>query len=121
LYLVQQVVYHSSGCTDTAQVVIDVIPEIRYYLPNAFTPNGDGLNDDFKGKGLLAGITNFQFTIWNRWGEPVFETTDPFLGWNGRKQNTGQEMPSGAYLVVVTFSDSRGQRTEMKGYATLIR
>lgn len=121
LYLVQQIVYHPSGCTDTAQVVIDVIPEIRYYLPNAFTPNGDGLNDDFKGKGLLAGITNFQFTIWNRWGEPVFETTDPFLGWNGRKHNSGQEMPPGAYLVVVTFLDSRGQRTEMKGYATLIR
>lgn len=121
LYLVTQVVTHPSGCTDTMQTLIDVIPEIRYYLPNAFTPNGDGNNDTFKGKGFMKGARDFQFRIWNRWGEPVFETNDYLEGWNGRKNNTGQDAAAGVYLVVVTFKDPRGKPVEIKGYATLLR
>ena len=121
LYLVNQVVTHPSGCTDTASVWIDVIPEIRYYLPNAFSPNGDGTNDTFRGKGFLVGAQDFQFRIWNRWGEPVFETDDPLEAWNGQKNNVGQPAPAGVYLVVVTFRDPRGAPVELKGYATLIR
>jgi gliding motility-associated-like protein len=121
IYEVMQIVRHPSGCTDTAFAIIDVIPEIRYYLPNAFTPNGDGTNDTFKGKGVLPGITNFRFMIWNRWGEPMFETDDPLAAWNGRKNNVGQDAPSGVYLVVATFRDPRGEPVERKGYVTLIR
>ncbi|MEO0725692.1 MAG: PKD domain-containing protein [Bacteroidota bacterium] len=121
LYLVSQIVTHPSGCTDTLTALIDVIPEIRYYLPNAFSPNGDGANDTFKGKGFLKGISEFQFRIWNRWGEPVFTTTDPDIAWNGQKNNVGALAPNGVYLVVVKFKDPRGQPIEMKGYATLIR
>lgn len=121
MYLVQQVVHHPSGCTDTASVWIDVIPDVRYHLPNAFTPNGDGTNDTFKGKGFLIGVTNFQFSIWNRWGERMFETDDPFMAWNGRKNNVGQDAPPGVYLVVVQFVGPRGKEHTFKGYATLIR
>lgn len=121
IYEVLQVVRHPSGCTDTAFAIIDVIPEIRYFLPNAFTPNGDGANDSFKGKGVLPGISNFRFMIWNRWGEPMFETDDPLASWNGRKNNTGQEAPAGVYLVMVTFRDPRGVPVEHKGYVTLLR
>lgn len=121
LYLVSQIVTHPSGCTDTLSVLIDIIPEIRYYLPNAFSPNGDGTNDTFRGKGFLKGVSDFQFRIWNRWGEPVFETDDPLESWNGQKHNVGQPAPNGVYLVVVTFKDPRGEPVEMKGYATLIR
>ncbi len=121
LYLVTQVVTHPSGCADTVQTIIDVIPEIRYYLPNAFTPNGDGTNDTFRGKGFMEGAKAFQFRIWNRWGEPMFETNDPLAAWNGKKNNVGQEAPPGVYLVVATFRDPRGKPIEMKGYATLIR
>ncbi|MEZ4986641.1 MAG: gliding motility-associated C-terminal domain-containing protein [Saprospiraceae bacterium] len=117
----QQIVFHPSGCTDTATALIDIFPDIRYFIPNAFTPNGDGSNDFFVGKGIVSGIQDFHFRIWNRWGEPVFETEDPFSGWNGRKNNTGQEMPAGVYLVVVTFRDPRGEPYEIKGFATLVR
>ena len=51
----------------------------------------------------------------------MFETDDPTAGWNGRKNNVGQDAPNGVYLVVVKFRDPRGERIEMKGYATLIR
>lgn len=121
LYEVLQIVSHPSGCMDTARVLLDVIPEVRYFLPNAFTPNGDGANDTFRGKGVLPGATNFNLTIWNRWGEPLFRTEDPFAGWNGRKNNVGEEAPPGVYLVLVTFTGPRGEPYEIKGQATLVR
>ena len=121
LFLVTQVVTHPSGCTDTLTALIDVIPEVRYYLPNAFSPNGDGTNDTFRGKGFMVGATDFTFRIWNRWGEPVFETNDPDEAWNGQTDNVGALAPNGVYLVVVTYRDPRGQQVDLKGYATLIR
>ena len=121
LYEVTQVVTHLSGCTDTLVQLIDVRPEIRYFLPNAFTPNNDSVNDDYKGVGIMEGATNFRLTIWNRWGEMIFETADPEEGWNGRKYNTGKDSPNGVYVVLVQFSGPRGDDFEMKGFATLLR
>jgi len=120
-YEVRQVVTHPSGCLDTLVQLVDVRPEVRYHLPNAFTPNGDGLNDAYLGVGLLDGATNFSMSIWNRWGEMIFETSNPDEGWNGRKFNSGAESPNGVYVVVVTFRGPRGEEFEFKTYATLIR
>jgi gliding motility-associated-like protein len=119
--VVTQIVTHESGCTDTAVAILDVIPEIRYFLPNAFTPNDDGTNDVFRGQGFMDGVTNFNFQIWNRYGELVFETSDPFEAWNGRKNNMGVLAPQGVYIVVVRYTEPRGEPVELKGYATLIR
>ncbi len=121
LYQVKQIVTHPNGCTDTLIRPVDVIPEIRYYLPNAFTPNMDSVNDEYRGTGFLIGADNFTMTIWNRWGEVVFQTSNPDEGWNGRKNNSGSEAPNGVYVVLVTFTGPRGERYEMKEFATLIR
>ncbi len=121
MYVVNQIVTHPSGCRDTFQQVVDIRPEVRYHLPNAFTPNGDGLNETYHGVGILVGATNFKFTVWNRWGELIFETTDPEQGWNGKKNNSGADSPNGVYVVVVNFSGPRGEPFEFKTYATLIR
>lgn len=121
IYVIQQVVVHPSGCTDTLEQIIDIFPEVRYYLPNAFTPNNDSVNDFYKGVGVMTGATNFSLTIWNRWGEMIFETDDPEASWNGRKFNTGKESPNGVYVVLVKYNDPRGNPFEIKGYATLIR
>ena len=120
-YAVMQVVTHPSGCLDTLVRLIDVIPEVRYFLPNAFTPNGDGSNDEFQGVGFMFGATNFSLTIWNRWGELIFETGNPDEGWNGRKFNTGQEAPPGVYVALVSFTGPRGEPWEFKGLVTLLR
>ena len=120
-YNVMQVVTHLSGCTDTLIQVIDIKPEIRYFLPNAFTPNHDGTNEVFRGAGVIDGATNFELSIWNRWGEMVFETNDPLEGWNGLKFNTGSPAPNGVYMVLVTFTGPRGEPFEYKGVATLVR
>ncbi len=120
-YEIVQVVTHPSGCTDTLVQILDVKPEVRYYLPNAFTPNGDSVNDTFKGVGLMVGATNFRMGIWNRWGELIFETEDPDESWNGKKFNNGKDSPNGVYVVVVNYNTPRGERIELKGFATLIR
>lgn len=121
MFVVTQIVTHPSGCRDTAQQVVDIRPEVRYHLPNAFTPNGDGLNEAYKGVGIMLGATNFSFTIWNRWGELIFETNDPDVGWNGKKNNSGVDSPNGVYVVVVTFNGPRGEPFQFKTFATLIR
>ena len=121
LQVVTQIVYHESGCPDTAVVNLDIKPEIRYYIPNAFTPNFDGINDFFLGTGVFGGITNFNMTIWNRWGELIYETEDPFEGWNGRKKNVGSMSPQGVYVYITTFTGPRGEPYKLKGFATLLK
>ncbi len=115
------VVTHPEGCKDSMVQFIDVKPVITWFMPNAFTPNGDGVNDGFFGKGLMRGATNFNMSIWNRWGEQVFETNDPTEEWTGRAQQTGGMSPAGVYVYMVSFMGPRGEKFEYKGYATLVR
>jgi len=121
LQVVQLVVFHVSGCTDTIQKLLDIIPEVRYFLPNAFTPNGDGSNDGFRGNGIMEGARDFSMKIWNRYGELLFETDDPYESWNGRKNNSGDLSAQGVYVVVVTYTGPRGDKHKLRGYATLIK
>ena len=121
LQMVQLVVFHASGCPDTALQIIDVIPEVRYFLPNAFTPNGDGTNDGFRGNGVMEGATDFTLTIWNRYGEKLFETDDPDEAWNGRKDNIGNMSAQGVYMVVVNYIEPRGAIRVLRGFATLVK
>ena len=121
LVKIRLIVTHPAGCKDSMSKVLDIRPEIRWYMPNAFTPNADSNNDGFLGKGYLEGVDDFSMLIWNRWGELVFETTSPDVAWNGRVKNTGGMSPSGVYVVVVRFTGPRGAPYEYKGFATLVR
>jgi gliding motility-associated-like protein len=121
IQFVRQVVFHENGCTDTASATIDVVPEVRYFLPNAFTPNFDSKNDYYKGVGAIDGMTGFEMSIWSRWGARVFHTTDPNQSWNGRMDNTGEDLPQGVYVCVVRYRDPRDNPVEIKEFATLIR
>jgi hypothetical protein len=72
------------------------------------------------GKGFLEGATSFNMSIWNRWGEQVFESSDASEAWNGRVRNVGIMSPAGLYVYIVTFTGPRGEKHEFKGYATLV-
>ncbi len=115
------IVYHENGCQDTAYAKIDVEPVSRYFIPNAFTPNNDTRNDLYQGVGTLDDILDFQMLIWDRWGELIFQTTDPYEGWNGKKNNVGRDEPNGVYIVLVNYTGPRGNSFEIKEFATLIR
>jgi gliding motility-associated-like protein len=118
---VMLIVTHESGCMDTLIQFLDVIPKVTFFMPNAFTPNNDGINDFFLGNGIVEGMENFSMLIWNRYGELIFETNNPTESWNGRKRNTGRESPNGVYVYIVNYTGPRKNRFELKGYATLIR
>ncbi|TXB63110.1 PKD domain-containing protein [Phaeodactylibacter luteus] len=118
---VRLVATHPLGCQDTAVQVVDIRPQTTFFLPNAFTPNDDGLNDVYKGKGFLRGYSGFELLIWNRWGEVVFSSTDPQEGWDGKFSNSGQPAPQGSYLARLTYTGPRGEPVRIQSTVTLIR
>lgn len=118
---VVQIVSHPTGCTDTASIILDIEPLVTLHMPNAFTPNNDGLNDSFRGKGFFDGFKGYRMNVWNRWGEKIYETTDPEIGWNGKKNNTGSNSPGGVYVYTIEYTGPRGEPKELKGHVTLIR
>ncbi len=118
---IRLLITHPAGCLDSMTKELDIRPVVTWFMPNAFTPNGDGKNDDFFGKGFLNGVTNFKMSIWNRWGEMVFETNNPNDKWNGEKRNSGGMSPEGVYIYTVTFTGPRGEANEYKGFATVVR
>jgi gliding motility-associated-like protein len=122
LYEIELVVSHPNSCRDTMIRTIDIEPKITFFMPNAFTPNGDGNNDDFKGKGTFTrAMRNFSLSIWNRWGGLIFETNDPDEGWNGRKNNVGDLLPQGVYIYQLQYTGPRGEVIREKGFATLVK
>lgn len=120
-YLIEQIVLHKSGCTDTARTYISILPYVNFLMPNAFTPNNDGLNDVFKPVGTFQGVSYYRLTIWNRWGEMLFESDDPKSGWNGQRNNTGDHAIPGVYAFVLEYINGLGERKTEKGHCTLIR
>ncbi|MEK7255214.1 MAG: gliding motility-associated C-terminal domain-containing protein, partial [Bacteroidota bacterium] len=100
---------------------VDVEPKVTFFMPTAFSPNEDTVNELFRGNGFTRGVTNFKLEIWNRWGEKIFETSDPAEAWNGRVNNADRAAQPGVYICLVSFTEPRGKSFEYKGYATLIR
>ncbi|MBW8683361.1 T9SS type B sorting domain-containing protein [Chitinophaga rhizophila] len=88
------------------------------YMPSAFSPNGDGMNDLFKAR-VQDDVTDFRMMIFGRWGQLVYETTDPEAGWNGRTKGT--ELPSGTYVWKITYTDSKKQLMQQQGTVTMFR
>ncbi|MEN9611731.1 MAG: hypothetical protein RLZZ628_2545 [Bacteroidota bacterium] len=105
-------------------VCVDNCP--YYKLPNTFTPNGDGQNDVFKPvKNVFRFVEKVDFQVFNRWGQQVFQTTDPHLGWNGKNAN-GDDLASGTYFYTCVVYEQRLQGVVqsseiLKGFIELIR
>lgn len=88
------------------------------WFPNAFTPNGDGLNDEIGVLGNVSALKNFELSIYNRWGQRVFYTADPHGAWNGRFN--GVDQPLGTFAYMFEY-DVNGQHFLQKGNFHLIR
>ena len=122
IYKVVLNVFHPvTNCPDTLSKIIDVSPIVNFYFPNAFSPNNDSSNDLFIGNGYYDGLKEYNLTIWNRWGQLVFETDDPRSGWNGREYNSGADAPQGVYVYKASYQDPRGKTVKTDGHITLLR
>jgi len=119
--VVNQIVLHPSGCADTLTQLIDVVPLSSVFMPNAFSPNGDGINDTFKPKGDFFGVEDYSLTIFNRWGQLVFETEEPSEGWNGKLLNTGNDSATGVYVYKLNYIGPRNKIVSEEGFATIVR
>jgi len=73
------------------------------------------------GNGYYEGLAGYSMTIWNRWGQMIFESEDPREGWNGREFNTGKQAPQGVYIYKAKYSDPRGKDFLEEGQVTLLR
>ncbi len=111
----------TTNCPDTISKVIDVIPTVEFHFPNAFTPNNDSSNDLFLGNGFFGGLNDFEINIYNRWGQLVYESSDPREGWNGMEFNSGPLSPQGVYVYKVSYREPRGARVNRDGHLTLLR
>ncbi|HTR28979.1 MAG TPA: PKD domain-containing protein [Puia sp.] len=109
---------NAHGCTLTDSIRVKYYAGPTVYVPNAFTPNSDGRNDLLKP--IPVGVSHFSFfRVYNRWGQLLFETSQPFQGWDGRFR--GQLMPAGAYVWEVAGVDYRHRAFDEKGSVLLIR
>jgi len=105
------------GCTDQAQLTLEVKQEFNLYIPDAFSPNGDNLNETFQIQG--GGIKEFNILIFNRWGELVFESNDIEKSWDGTYK--GQVVPSGIYYFVVNLKLPDNRLHQENGSINLFR
>ena len=104
-------------CAIYDTVLITVIPE-GIFIPSGFTPNSDGVNDIFKP--MNTNIDYITLSVWNRWGEKVFETTDPFGGWDGTYKGTLQNPGVFTYYAEYKLIGQTKEHNQ-KGSITLIR
>ncbi|MBC7382229.1 MAG: gliding motility-associated C-terminal domain-containing protein [Bacteroidia bacterium] len=87
------------------------------FFPSAFTPNNDGLNDEFKPKTL--GLTNYLLQVYNKYGMLIFESRSPAIGWNGNYHN--EAVPADVYFYILDYTNETGESIAVKGNITLIR
>lgn len=129
-----QVEYHDSyvailyvedeeGCIDSLAMLIPVLEDLIYYVPNTFTPDEDGFNEEFKPV-FTAGFipSSYVLSIYNRWGELIFESFDPENGWKGIYGDSNLPVPDGTYVWKIRYErkqiDSAG---EIVGHVNVIR
>jgi len=118
-YPVQLIVYSDQSCSDTIQKTVTIYPEIIVFIPNAFTPNDDDMNDTFSPIITGADTENYEFYIYNRWGNIQFFTDDMNKAWDGK--NNDKYNDSGVYVYYVVYQSITGEKFKLKGLVTLIR
>jgi gliding motility-associated-like protein len=116
-YPIAMVVKNKWGCSDTVVKSITIIEDQELFVPNSFTPNGDGINDIFLPKG--KGLNKYNLVVFDRWGQKLFETSDFTTGWDGLFK--GQDCKEDVYVWKITASFPQGKVKEYTGHVTINR
>jgi gliding motility-associated-like protein len=119
------IVTNDAGCADTIVKPMTYHDVFTIYVPNAFTPDGNGLNDDFRPRGKNIPADDYEFMIFNRWGDLIWDTQDLNEGWDGtvKSASSSNEVQQVDVYVwkVVTRNPYTRERVEMVGTVTLLR
>lgn len=108
------------GCSDTITKIVEVLPEVIIYVPNTFTPDGDEFNQNWGVSIEGLDIYDFSLNVFNRWGELVWESHDPYDTWDGTYN--GKLVPNGMYSWTIRAGDMvNDSRYEWNGYVNVLR
>ena len=118
-YTVHLTAWNEYNCWDTAVHVVEMEPVTTIYIPNAFTPNGDGNNDVWLLKGFNQG-NGFEIRIWDRWGHLIMQSSEMDFSWNGKTKDN-KVAPNGVYAYDILFQTSEGEYKEIHGQFSLLR
>ncbi|MES2138056.1 MAG: PKD domain-containing protein [Bacteroidota bacterium] len=113
------IVNNNYGCTDTIQKTILIGLDWVIYIPNAFTPNGDEINDFFPAKAY--GIIDFEMFIFDRWGNLIYQTDDIKKTWDGKANHGNELAQSDVYVYTVKITDFKKIKHKYRGVVTLVR
>lgn len=122
-YIVKLIASSSMGCKDSNFVIIKMDEESLFFIPNTFTPDEDIYNQIFQPI-FTEGFDpfNFSMTIYNRWGELVFESHDVSIGWNGSMFNSGEIVQDGMYTWTIIYKKVNNAQThQISGHVNLLR
>jgi len=118
-YKAMLIVVNQYGCVDTVTNDVFVGPDWSFYIPNAFSPNGDHVNDKFNGVGV--NITNYNMMVFDRWGNLIFKTESLSLPWDGRANNGDEVAQQDVYVWKVQFTDYYGNDHHYLGHVTIVK
>lgn len=124
IVLVMLVASNSSelGCADTAYGYIEIDPYFTFYVPNAFTPDGDGVNDSWGALGLNFEYESFELEVFDRWGGLIWRTDNPLKFWNGNHGTSGERVKQGVYVYQFRLRKFNTFKPKvLKGIVTLYR
>ncbi len=117
-FIVQLTATDAEGCVSVVQHGVLVYPPFHLYVPNAFTPDNDGLNDFFAP--VAVGVIKSEMYIFNRWGNMFYHTTEDRPRWDGR-DNKGEKAELGVYVYLLIFVTPEGKEHTSRGIVTLVR
>jgi gliding motility-associated-like protein len=118
-YIVKLIADNSNGCKDSLERLICIKPGFTFYMPNTFSPNNDGLNDELLPYGRSWISDNYKFRIFNRWGQMIFQTSDIKKGWDGKIK--GNFVLNDNYYWMVFVTDYYGTEHAFQGSVILLR
>jgi gliding motility-associated-like protein len=111
---------NSNGCKSTTTKTIQIEEDFDIYSYDAFTPNGDGINDEFIPKAIEANNLRFEMMIYSLSGQLLYSTTDFNKPWNGRRNNDGEMMTNGTYLWKVNLFDDNNDAHPFNGQIKIV-